>query len=396
MAEIAIGKDQVLWIKEESSLGTPTWPTANDAVLLTGDGVFRQERAFVEDEQKRLTLSKLGRVAGPYRPGEFTIPTYIKPSGSRGVAPVPAALLKGLFGKENVVSGTKVEYILAGIDDDMPSFTMAFKYGHMVFYNFGCLVNQGSFPIRAGTGADSIVGATFSGYFLKQAYAGIDALSSAIDGTSTPVTTIPVKNAKKFTANSRIVIGDDDNSGEGYLVTAVDYDNNTLTITPGCNTAQATDAVVKGWTPSVVEAGVLVHGRFGILQESLDGNNWVDTYITEATIEINNNIKILEDEKTGDAYPRSYVRATEREVTLNISGYFRKDASQYFYEAAAQIARQIKLPAGDEAGKRLRFEMPNVQLDTPTLSGAEEIIVARVAHPFGTASMDDEVKLIFD
>ena len=76
--EIAIGKDQVIWVKEQTVKGTPVWPAAADAIRVTGDGKFVQDRNFYAEKEKVLTLGELGRTPGLYKAGEFSFPCFIK------------------------------------------------------------------------------------------------------------------------------------------------------------------------------------------------------------------------------------------------------------------------------------------------------------------------------
>jgi len=396
MSEIATGATQVVWIKKETTQGVFEKPAASDAVLVLSDITAKQDRIFLEDEQKRLSLSRLGKIAGPYNPGEWSIATYIKPSGSLGVEPSGSVLLEALFGKKAVTSGTKVEYSLYGVDDSIITLSMIVKRGWETYFISGAFVDKGSFPVKAGDGNDAIFQATFSGQFLKSYLAGTDSLSSAIDGTTTPVTTIPVSDAKKFEAGAYIVVGSDDNSGDGYKITAVDVSGNTLTIENGVATAQDAGAVVRGWTPDVTESGYLVHGRFGMVQTSEDGSSYNDFVITEATIEIANNFNVLNDEKTGDSYPRTITKTNVRDIDISITRYFYPEDSRRRYDANNQTRFWIKIPIGDTAGKRARFEFVNVQFESPEISGDAEMSVSLKGKAYATASLDDEVQLIFD
>lgn len=394
---IATGKNTVLWIKEETA-GAPAWPAASDAVLVTAAPTFKQERVFLEDPQKRNTRGKLGRVAGVYKAGELSFTTPVKPSGSAGSEPVPSQVLKALMGKESVTASTKVEYTLYETDDAVRTLSVLVRNGFNTILYTGCYINQGTFTVKSGEGDDAIQSGQFSGGFLRQYRAGTDALNAAVDGTVTPVTVIPLKNSgafKKYDAGTKIRIGSDDNSGSGFEVTGIDSAANTLTITPGLASSQAADALVEGWTPEVTEAGHLIHGRFGKYQEKLDGEDYQDCLITEATVEINNNFKVLNEEKTDSAFPESIVSG-KRDVSFKTSRYFRADGSTYEYDANNQIVRSVKLPAGVDAGKRVRFELPNICINSPEISGDEEMTIALSGTAYESAALNDSVKIIFD
>lgn len=392
MSEIAIGRDAIIFAKEESTPGTVVFPSANDAIFLTGEGSFRQVRNFIPDAQRRATYSKVERIKSRLAPGEWSLPCYIKPSGSQGTAPECGQLLKGLFGKEEISAGQKVEYTLAGMEDTLPTFTIWFKLGHAVFCHAGCVVNSGDIAVKAGNDDESIVGITLSGFFMKQIRTGTDALSQ---NESQGATQIHVDNARKFMVGSIICIGDLNNSGAGYEVTDVDYDNNILTISPQLEDAASQGDVVRGYLPTPTEAGKPVHGRLGYVTFD-EGSNPVNTPVIAATIGMNNNIRMIEDEKADVDYPNDFIRTAEREVSLGIDCYFKKDVAARWYEVDAQLEKEVKIPAGDTAGERLRFEFPRVQLDTPELGGAEEVVMTMPKAVLASSSFEDEVKLVFD
>lgn len=401
MRTIAIGKDEVIWVKEETVLNTAVWPEAADAILLIDEPDFTQERAFIEDKQKRLTRSRLARVAGPYKGGVFTgVRTYIKPSGSLGVAPVPDTLLKGLFGIETINGATSVVYTLGTIDAALISFTILHKKGFNTVLYTGCVVDKGTFPVKAGVGDDALGEGTFDGVYLKSIQTGTDALNSTIDGSITPVTEIPLKGtkaAKMYDVGQKIVVGTNDNSGAGWIITARDIaaSPNTLTITGGVDDEQLEDAVVKGWVPAITEAGNLIHGRFGQVQENIAAAGLTDLDIIDSVIEITNGIKVLEDEKTNTAWPESIV-VGDRQVTLMINRYFKKDASTYKYDAEEQVSRIVNIPVGATAAYRYLFEIPDFQFDTPKTSGEQEKITALTGIAFASASLDDEISMTLD
>ena len=399
--EIAFGRDIIVFAKEETTPGEQIFPGTGDAIFLTGEPTFKQVRNFIPDAQRRATYSKVERIKSRLSPGEWSLPTYIKPSGDKGVAPECGQLLEGLFGHEEVTASTKVEYLLkdpliTSFPFVLPTYTIWYRLGHTVFCNIGCVVNSGDITIKAGNDDDSIVGITFSGFFMKQIRTGTDALEvAASEGNPT----ITVYNGRKFMEDSIIIIGTADNGGLGYRVTEVN--GNVLSIDPSIKTGESApiDAVVKGYLPDPTEVGVPVHGRLGYV--TFDEGTPVDTPIIAATIGINNNLKMIEDEKADKDYPNDFIRPAEREVTLSIDCYFRKDVAARWYEVDEQLEKEIKIPAGDTTtpdgdGKRLRFEFPRVQLDTPDLSGAEEVVMTMPKVVLASDSFEDEVKLVFD
>src|SRR5688572_13817638 len=104
---IAVDRESLGWIKEETAFATEVKPAAANQFLVAGEGSIKQQIAFIEDAQRRNTYSELRRFAGRFNPGEARLPIYIKP-GALGVAPEGSEFLKGVFGRETIVADTSV------------------------------------------------------------------------------------------------------------------------------------------------------------------------------------------------------------------------------------------------------------------------------------------------
>lgn len=394
---IAIGKNQVLWVAEETTNGTPILPTASDCIKVTGDGSFKQLRSFIQNKEKSNVRLSGGQIAGPYEAGEFSFPTHIKPSGSLGVAPRESRLFKAFMGKETIVPSTSVTYSQYDIDDDPVTLTILFKSGFFTYMAIGCAVNTGPFNVKADNSDDAILGTTWSGQFLKLLYAGTDNLDGAIDGSVTPVTEIPLKDgAEKYCVGMKIVVGTNDNAGAGFEITAINISTKTLTIANGVDDTQADDAIVNGWTPAITDAGKPVHGRFGMFEEDIDGGGYANKTIQEASIELTNGFSVDTSEKTGDAYPVSILRGGEVTVNANWKFWVKKGEGRQFYDADNQIKYDLKIPAGDTAGKRVRFELKNVEIETPEESGDAERTMELKGKVFDPNGTNDVFQIVFD
>ena len=227
---IAVNRQTLLFAKKETTYGTPIKPGASDQVLVTGEGKFSQPRGFHPDNQIRNTHSVLNRFQGRYEVGTFNFPHYVKPSGTLGTKPEGAQVLEGLFGREVVTGGTKVEYFLKRITDTLPSLSIWFQNGHFVWMALGCVMNQGVFSIKAGDDDDALAQLAISGLFAELRWTGTDEADETIGGT--PQATLVVKDASKFSVKSFIKVGAQDNGGAGFEVTAVNIVTKTLTLTP--------------------------------------------------------------------------------------------------------------------------------------------------------------------
>jgi len=401
MNNAASGKLQVLWMAEETEPGVPVDLTAADCIIPTGDISVKQERAKNKDNQKRYTLGEVEEFSKFFKIGEWSFPAYIKASGALGTAPIGGQLLKGLMGTETINPSTDVRYKQRAITDKIKTYTILFLIGLETILVSGAIVNSGSFPVTPGEDDDAIIGGAFSGLFCQERRAGVDYLDGAISGTTTPVSSFTVKDARKFIGKAKIIVGSDDNGGLGYDIETIDYTTNTITLKTSQEIAtdQADEAVVKGWTPAITESGYAMHGRFGILQVSRDGGSTYKNVLwaNESSVEYNNNITHNNKIKNNSEYPdvNGYHKGT-REVPFKLSETFVPDSSLYYYDAKTGSDLKVKLPFGSVAGKQGYWMINKLKIDTPDQSGEEERTAEINGKCFETDSYDDAVELVFD
>ncbi len=396
MIEIGIGQDQAIWAKVQSAKGTPAWPAATDAIRITGDGKFAQDRSLYESKEKVLSLDPLERVAGLYPAGEFSFPCYIRASGSLGVVPVPAAILKSLWGKETIVGSTSVKYSLYTMDDDPVYLTILVKDNFITMLAYDLVVRKGDLPINASNTQDAIIEESFSGKFLRSLIAGTDVTTAL---AAAAATSIVVADARKYEVGQKIIVG---TSGvtSGHLITAVTIDTNTLTIAAtGLETEQASGVVVKGWTPAATTSGNLMNGRYGKYQEKIGGGSYADVLITEAVFSLDNGWEASDDEKNDADYGSSF-SFTKRDISCKLSRYVRTDFAVYRHEANNMTQKEIKLQAANgtysaAAGNRFEIAMPNAQIDPPSQSGDAKRKGEIMLHAFATAALNDAAEMTF-
>lgn len=393
--EIAIGRDQAIWVAAETTMDTGVWPTSAGTVLVTSDTDFKQSRIFLDDPQKRNSKGQFPHITGVFPGGEFTFTFLVKPSGSLGVVPSGAPILKALYGVETITGSTSVVYTQDGIDD-LPTISILVKDNFETTFYTGCAVSKGEFPVMADETDAALFQCTASGVFLSKYIAGTDELASEVDGTSTPVTAIPVLAAHRYNVGAKITVGTDDNSGTGFEITAVDTGTNTLTVTPGVATLQVAASTVEGWTPTISEVGTPVHGRYGAYTEDRAAAGAADVLITGATVTYDNAYTVPNKEKTQTAYPGRIIPGI-RVVEVAVTEYFRKTSTGIHYDADNDTDFDCTLAAGDVAGTRARFTFNNVRKTTPEYSGDEERESAFMLKPFETAGVgNDATTLVFD
>ena len=385
MKVFSLANEEEIFIKKEDPEGTLVYPGATDYLLAMGVSTFGQDDELLDDGQLRGGRSRLSPIKGRTHPGNWNYTTYVKPSGALGTAPEADVLFEGLFGKKTVNEGASVVYSLDA-SVNLPSHSLWVKKGHSIFAMEGCTTNVGEFAV-SGSEIGQIA---WSGQFMKWYKAGTAKLTQDV---LTGATTCVVDVAERFsTEKIKIQIGDDDNGGDGYLITHVNYDTKVITFTPQlAGAGESSGAKVKGWWPTTgTEVGAPVFGALGIC--TLDEKNFK---ILSSVLTFTNNIKYYEDEKNGELYATTYEAIGWRDVAGVLTLYFYKGAKGYFYRSASQIQDALIIPCGDTPGKIMEISCPTIEYKTPSLSGDEEIIMELPYQAVGTVAQDNEITLTF-
>lgn len=396
---VAIAKNTIVFIKEETTPGTLVYPVATDVVHLIEQGSVKQTRIYKKDPQLRNTLSPLPPVKGPYAAGEYTIAYLIKPSGSGGVAPRCGVLLKALLGVETIVGGTSVEYTLAPIDTALISFSLAFRQGHIVFWCGGAYANTGTFPVEAGESDAALGQMSLTGPFLNMTWAGTTDVNDVAGYIATD-TDITVTNAKVFKVGAKVEfqladLSWEDNTGAGYLISAIDYDTDIITIEQLAGPVPD-NAEVRGFLPTATDAGTIVHGAYGQTTQNVDAGGAEDLDVLKAEFVVNNNLKVIGDEKVNSDYPSSIVKAGTRETATTIDEVVTKGFAENFYFTDNQSTFGLVVPVGDTADYRYTLNAPQAEFMTPDVTGDEELTGSRVGEAFATVAYDDEFSIMFN
>ncbi len=392
---IALDREAKGWIVKETTFATEVKPAAANQFFIAGQVSPKQQLGFIEDQQRRNSYSAAARFAGRYDPGQASIPVYVKPSGSLGVAPEGNEFLEGLFGREVVTGGVKVDYLLQRVTLDANlSYTIWILTSHFMYRLLGTLVDKGRFPLKADNSNDALSQGVYDLIFSELRWTGTDTANETF--TTPSQTDLTVSDAKKFTVGSyiqkRTAAGAiDDNSGAGFQVTAINYGTNVLTITPGITNVTTGD-YIEPWRPAAAaEVGAPIHGRLG--SATLGG---VNLPIVGGEILIENNWKMLNEEKNGLNFANRAVRRSARKVSVKADVYFDANAAKFFYNAANQVRGDFVFPWGATAASRFKLTAKNVEFDAPDVNGNEEKIITLNGQAFASSSLDDELAGLFD
>jgi len=389
---IAIKRNTKVFIAVEATKGTPAKAVSDDTVMLSGPGSIVQAREVIPDEQIRAGRSRLTPIPGRYEAGAWNFPTYIKPSGALGTKPEAANLFKVALGTETTNAGVSVVYTLA---NNIESFSLWFLKDHTLYIGVGATVNVLEMNIPGGGPGLC----NWSGQFIKQLYAGTDELNGEHAGASVALGTITVADARKYNLAGEsggiyITIGSDDNGGAGFQVTGVNYTTNVLTISPNLTTTQADEAVVAPWVPTQTELGDPLHGKPGIA--TLDEGSGAANYlITSFRMTLTNNVKYIDDEKSGDLFPATHLTPSFRDVAGTVEILFRQNDVKFDRFALQRTSGALIVPIGDVAGDIVQASLPQLEFRAPADAGDEEIRRTLDFDGPASSSLNDELSITF-
>lgn len=240
-------------------------------------------------------------------------------------------------------------------DNCRPSVSIWIQDDHTVRFASGGIVTQATVPQTKEGGQHC----DFTLQFRQMGWCGMSLLGSAPAGGTLSV----VFEADSMAAEAYAVGGiiqnstkNDDNSGAGYTVTAVDTDNGTITVSP-VPTGWAKDDQIAPWLPDEQPVGdplqsadtrVFISGKGGKLTE---GSLSIGTP-TNFTSEI------------GDEFPGENADDT-RAITMDNGLIFRSQDIVALPRGYNGSGAAISVVLGGTAGGSLAFVMPRVKLNMP-------------------------------
>lgn len=445
MATIAIGKNQQIFVALETNLDTgyelvssstttSTVRLANPAtasessinfMLTAGEGVINQVLELLPDEQLRNGRSRRSPISGRYNPGTFSLPVYLKSPGSSSEnascnnVPEANVLLISALGSASVATATATHTY--ALNARNPSFTLWVKKDYMVFAGVGCTCNKVKFDIKG----NAVAMATFDGEFMQMIHGGNTYLATAVTSASATTLTsidIPHGDSDMFSVGMTIKIGTgsgsaNTSSGTGYKISAITRGATAATkdilsfacatanlvITSGVGLVSGTGTPVVGYIPfsdgaTQVERGVPLHGKSGlVIASATDGTDSLESILVlSATIDVTSAVKYSVDEKNGSYYAKDYFTSDFREVSGNMKLYLRETSAHYWKDAFSRKSFRLELPVGDITGSIVTINCPKIEVESPTLSGANEIELDVNFKSVMSAVMNDEITVVYE
>ena len=237
------------------------------------------------------------------------------------------------------------------------SLTLWAQFDHLVKFGTGARVTNTSVNLSNTNGQEL----SFDLSFERMGWAGRSYLSTVPTGTQLTVKDVnenPCANAYTEGAYIKNTTRNDDNSGAGYKITAVDVSTGTITLATAPTGWQADDQI-DAWLPAAEPVGqalesrtarVFVDGKVGTLRE---GSISVSTPV-ERKLEI------------GAEYPTIAVD-TKRQMTITLNTFFRAEDAKELGRGYQVYAIGVTTTFGKDEGQRVSFHAPRVKVNTPTI-----------------------------
>lgn len=374
---VARAIEQVVFAVEETTKGVAVFPTAAAEMIVTaGPAELNQQPTFTPSDEMDDTLDILNRFQDQIANGQFSLPIYLRPSGTAGTPPMGKFLYESLMGLETIVGSTSVTYSQAKIK---PSFTLWAKKGHTVFFARGACVESGSLSLTNKGGSMM----TCAGGFMQMGWAGTDEVVGAVSSSVSVI----VADAKRFTAGGVVQIGTDTNSDAGYVIDSINYATNTLTMAEAVSCDD--EAVIKGFLPDLTPVGDVLENKD--LTISFDGTSKV---LKSLELAINSPVAWQTDEISANGYVSEYIE-DRRQISVNPTALFREADLSYFYDALQNTQIAVIITISNGAGSICTINLPYTELEVPNIETSAPTISLAIAGVALGSSGEDSCSIVF-
>ena len=354
---IGLSRNQQVFAVEESTKGTLVFPAATDFIVCTGEVSIEQDAAWSDVEEIQNTRDVLERLQGQIPAGTWSLSMNFRAQAA-GSVPQGDVLFKCLMGSKAVNAGTSIVYSQGAKE----SFTLWSLKDHFLEIAVGCSVDE----LVITPEKDKTITLAFSGKCMKKIWCGTGALGA---GEVEAQTVLTVSDEKQFGVGAFIwnVTQDDDNSGAGYEVTAIDTVAHTITIDPAVPTGGWDSGdVLAPFLPTGTKIGTVVEGRK--LALTFGGTA---TTVKTASVNIKDAAYFLEDEVTSSGYCEDFIDGENREITAEMELLFRTEKVALFYDAFNNTTKIFQLILGSTAGYRMKVlcSYTKMMMPKPTFDG---------------------------
>lgn len=361
----------ILFESLQGSVGASTFTIAAlvaiDAVsipftTLAGDRLPSKGVVTIESEDIYYTSVSMATTTT----GTLTIPA----TGGRAYNGTTAAAHDG---SGTPITGNALKSVFYLQKTTSPSFSMWTKTDHLIQGMSGCTASECSIELNN----EGAVMFTFSGEGMEMIWAGT---STAAGDTTT--TALIVTDANLYSVGARLqnVTTSDTNSGDGYVITAIDYSTDTLTLDDAI-TATTAD-VIAGYLPDGTSKSTPIESKdTSITIDDVEAKFRTSTYTISAP-------KNYLTDEVGTQYPEEYVEDV-RSITADFNLYCKKADVKYIREGFEGNEFALNITLGDTAGSILEIYNPKSRSSAPEIgSDGPTMTLSMTTTALGTSGED--------
>jgi hypothetical protein len=429
---IGKARKQRVFVCIEDTCGTLKFPTpSTDFILSAGNAAMNQKPAFVDSLELSDTLDVLAQFQSATGPATWTIPMYLRMTGTVGTTEYPQgdALFQSLQGSRKSATTASLD---GGILADGATILLkAIDNGRLPKVG---VVTIGSEKIYYDTLAqgNSSTTATLTG--LTRAYNSTSAAAATSDtivtltsifyqqDTDSPSVSIwieddhLIRGISGATANNCAVTINNEGavmftfSGEGMemvwagtsaLATSSIASATSIYVDDGeifkagayiWNETQADNNSGAGYEISSVVGNILTLGSIGGIDSAWATDDVIkgylgtetsigtavesrlsDVYLNDVATKVRSMDLTISAPKTyitdeiGTSYPEAYME-DKRSITGSLGLYLRKADVQYFSQGFAGTTKELAIKFGDTQGYIMSLVMPRAQIEVPEIS----------------------------
>lgn len=248
---------------------------------------------------------------------------------------------------------------------------------------YGAVVQELGF-VFSGNDFTKITASGIASYSVRTGTSELTANAAAA------ATAISVTDASLFEVGGYIQAGADNNTNDGYQVTAIDEGLNTIDITPALVVGASLGDAVGPLIPDLSTAGSSQTGIAGSI--TLAGNTLC---MTDGSVTITSEYGSQQDKFGVQSYDVNPV-LTDRRVNATFTLYGRRSNLTAFVNAARIGTEPLVVTSGDTAPNRFEVSIPQFQIEVDNLDIPETEFVTLTLTGKGLISAgNDELSVIY-
>lgn len=345
-------------------------------------------KEYHESKEHRGSASLQDEIEGA-QSGKWSAKGYIRVNAA-GVEPHLAMFFRMICGQAPTISGgTSVRYTFANVT--LSAQLCRHIPSELTEVAFGAIVEEVTIDSKGGDEPTIEVKGSYARFSWLIANA---ATTGEVVSTATAFTLAPLHRGK-LGVGMRIVIGTDDNSGAGYLITSINHSTGAAVFSPALATTQGAGAptTIAPLIPTPAYTGTVIPGINCALTISTVTYGWVAGKTT-----IKTGHRLLDKEQSSDR-PTGTARG-KREVMVDLEAYWLDDGMPRLGgQAWSGVLQNITQRLGPAtAGAHLNVQTPSVRLAVSPIEipEAEETMIKLAGPARQVSASNDECAFMFD